>query len=174
MTSVAYSPTRALLLPAMSRWSLMLVLPLVFASLAACAHSKIPRTSIDDTEENREIYRLVLEYERALENLDADAVLALVSPNFYENNGNTDDNDDYDYYGLKDNLARDFQRTRALQLDLRIDVIEVEEDRAFAELYYSIRAQNEYPSGLKWETGSDRTRLQLERLDGKWLIIAGL
>ena len=157
----------------MSRWSSLLVLPVVL-SLAACAHNKIPRTEIDDTDENREIYRLVKAYERALESLDADAVLALVSPNFYENNGNTDDSDDYDFYGLKDNLAEDFKRTRKIQLDLRVDAIEVEEDQAFAELFYRIRAQNEYPSGLKWETGSDRTRLKLERIDGKWLIVAGL
>ena len=149
----------------------MLLLPVV---IGACAHDKIPRTSIDDTDENREIYRLVKAYEQAMESLDADAVLALVSPNFYENNGNTDDADDYDYYGLKDNLARDFPRTRRLKLDVRVDAIEVNEDQAFAELYYQIQAQNEYPSGLKWETNRDRTRLRLERIDGKWLIVAGL
>ncbi|MEL7372265.1 MAG: hypothetical protein AAFN74_25290 [Myxococcota bacterium] len=155
----------------MSRWFFTMVLA---ALVGACAHDKIPRTQIDDTDENREIFRLVKAYEQALESLDADAVLALVSPNFYENNGNTDDRDDYDFFGLKDNLKRDFQRTRTLQLDLRVDAIEVKEDTAFAELYYQIRAQNEYPSGLKWETGSDRTRLRLERIDGKWLIMAGL
>ncbi len=158
----------------MSRWFSSLFVSIVLAGVSACAHKTIPSTSIEDTEENREIFRLVRAYEQALESLDADAVLALVSPNFYENNGNTDDGDDYDFYGLKDNLARDFQRTRTLQLDLRVDAIEVEKDEAFAELFYRIRAQNEYPSGLKWETGSDRTRLRLERIDGKWLIVAGL
>ena len=157
----------------MSRWFFR-VLSVVVFGLAGCAGSMIPRTSIEDTDENREIYQLVQAYEQALESLDADAVIALVSPNFYENNGNTDDADDYDFYGLKDNLKRDFSRTRTLQLDLRVDAIEVDDDEAFAEVYYQIRAQNEYPSGLKWETGADRTRLRLERIDGKWLIVAGL
>ena len=158
----------------MTRWFVISAFFAAAVGAGACAHKTIPRTAIEDTEENREIYRLVQAYEQALESLDADAVLALVSPNFYENNGNTDDADDYDFYGLKDNLAEDFRRTRTLQLDLRVDAIEVKEDEAFAELFYRIRAQNEYPSGLKWETGSDRTRLQLERIDGKWLIVAGL
>jgi hypothetical protein len=143
--------------------------------LGACAHAKIPRTDIDDTEENRAILEIVEEYKRAVEALDTDAVLALVSPRFYEDNGNTDADDDYDFDGLRQGLAEDFKRTKALQLDVRVDAIEVEEDgAAFAELYYQIRAQNEYPSGLKWETNSDRTRLRFERADGKWLIVAGL
>ncbi len=158
----------------MSRWFYIFVLPVALGWLGACAHDKIPRTDIDDTDENREIYRLVQAYEQALENLDADALLALVSPNFYENNGNLDDEDDYDYYGLKDNLKVDFERTRTMQVEFRVDAIEVNEDQAYAEVFYQIRAQNEYPSGLKWETGADRTRLQLERIDGKWLIVAGL
>lgn len=143
-------------------------------SFGACAHAKIPQTNIDDTEENREIIRMVEEYHRALESLDADAVLALVSPRFYEDNGNTAADDDYDYQGLKSHLVEDFKRTRALQLDVRVDAIEVDKQTAFAELYYRIRAQNEYPSGTKWETGADRTRLRFEREDGKWMIIAGL
>ena len=38
--------------------------------LAGCAHSKIPMTTIDDTEENREILQIVKEYHKALESLD--------------------------------------------------------------------------------------------------------
>lgn len=154
-----------------------LLLPMVsLALLGACAHSKIPRTNIDDTEENREILKIVQEYKRALEALDSDAVLALVSPRFYEDNGNSNADDDYDYDGLRTGLIEDFKRTKALQLDVRVDAIEVEveDNQAFAELYYQIRAQNEYPSGTKWETNSDRTRIRFERKDGKWLIVAGL
>ncbi|MEQ8279142.1 MAG: hypothetical protein RMA76_17055 [Deltaproteobacteria bacterium] len=154
----------------MKRWSILAS----FALLSACAHAKIPRTNIDDTEANREIIALVERYHEALESLDADAVLSMVSPRFYEDNGNTNDADDYDYNGLKMQLVEDFKRTRALQLDVRVDAVEVKESEAYAELYYRIRAQNEYPSGVKWETGSDRTRLRFERADGKWLIVAGL
>lgn len=148
---------------------------LAIAALAsACAHSTIPGTEIEDTEENREIIQLVEEYKNAVERLDTDAILALVSPSFFENNGNIDEADDYDKAGLGDNLRANFERTKRIQLILRIDDVQVEEGKAFAELYYQIRAHNEYPAGTKWETGSDRTRLEFERVDDKWLIVSGL
>ncbi len=156
--------------------SLPVLGPLVLIGLCACAHDKIPLTNIDDTDENREILDVVKEYHKALESLDADAVLHLVSPRYFEDNGNLDAADDYDFEGLRKTLQEDFKRTRALKVNIRVDAIEVDDeaDRAWAELYYQIHAQNEYPSGLKWETGSDRTRIRFERVGGKWFIIAGL
>src|SRR5687767_1709616 len=143
---------------------------LIALGLVGCAHDKIPLTNIDDTEENREILELVGEYHKALESLDADAILQLVSPRYYEDNGNLEANDDYDFEGLRKSLAEDFKRTRALKVDIRVDMVEVDEDagKAWAELYYQMHAQNEYPSGLKWESGSDRTRLRFERVQNKW------
>lgn len=156
--------------------SRQLLFAVAIASLAGCAHRTIPLTDIEDTEENREILDLVKDYHRALESLDADAVLSLVSPRYFEDNGNTDAGDDYDFEGLKKSLQDDFSRTRAIKLNIRVDAIEVDDEarRAWAELYYQIHAQNEYPSGLKWESGSDRTRLRFERVDGRWMIVAGL
>lgn len=149
------------------------LVPLAFA-MTACAHTNIPGTEIEDTDDNRKILAIVEEYQNAVERLDAVAVLALVSPRYYENNGNTDAADDYDFDGLAASLRASFGRTKAMQLVLRIDDIQVEEDAAFAEVYYEIRSQNNYPSGLKWETETDRSRLKFERVDNKWLIVAGL
>ncbi len=151
---------------------------LAFMALAtsACAHSKIPRTSIDDTPENRAIIELVDRYKTAMESLDASAVLSLVSPRFYENNANSDDTDDYDFSGLEANLRQEFQKTRALKLDLRVDVVEVDQEAgtAFAELYYQVRAHHEYPAGMQWETSADRTRLRFTKSGDQWMIVGGL
>lgn len=161
-----------------SRCALLLAWPravVLALSLSACAHSKIGNTNIDDTEENREVLALIEDYKRAVESLDAEAVLALVSPEYYEDNGNTDSSDDYDYEGLKEALRQSFERTKAMQLILRVDAIEVMDDTGFAELYYEYRAHNDYPSGMKWDTGTDRTRLRVVRNpEGKWRIVAGL
>lgn len=140
----------------------------------ACATSTIGNTDIKDTDENREILALVERYHRAIESLDADAVLELVSPDFYEDLGNADDEDDYDYEALAESLHAEFERTRAMQLDIRVDDIEVEDDTAYAELYFDLRAQAEYPSGLKWERSTDRTRLRFKREGDRWRIISGL
>jgi len=142
--------------------------------LSGCATSTIGNTSIKDTERNRKILEVVEQYHRALESLDADAVLELVSPDYYEDLGNTDDADDYDYEGLARSLHREFERTKTIRLDIRVDDIAVDKDTAYAEVYYDIRAQNEYPSGLKWERTTDRTRLTFERVGEDWRIVSGL
>lgn len=162
-------------LPTMRLPGIALVLTLGLPVLtSACAHSTIPGTEIEDTEANRAIIQIVEEYKNAVEAMDTDAILALVSPNFYENNGNIDESDDYDKAGLEKNLRANFERTKRIQLILRIDDVQVEEQSAYAELYYQIRAHNDYPAGEKWETGSDRTRITFERVDDRWMIVAGL
>lgn len=145
------------------------------SGLAACAHGTIDATNIEDTEENRQVLSLVEAYQAAVESLDADAVLALVSPRFFEDNGNTDESDDYGFDGLASGLRASFERTKVMQLKMRVDAIEVDDDEAFAELRYEYRAQVEYPSGVQWDTGSDRTRLRLVRTpEADWRIVAGL
>ena len=116
----------------------------------------------------------VFDRRQAVERMDVAAVMALVSPRFYEDNGNVDTSDDYDYKGLETNLRANFEHTKAIQLMLRVDDVKVDADEAYAELYYQIRAHADYPSGPKWETGSDRTRLRFEKVDDRWLIVAGL
>jgi hypothetical protein len=142
--------------------------------ISSCVHSKIAGTNIDDTPDNHEIWSILETYQKAMESRDAEAVIALVSPRYYEDNGNSDRADDYDFNGLRTALPKDFSRTKALQLELRVDDIQVDDDKAFAEVYYTYRAQNEYPSGLQWDTGSDRTRFRFEKTNGKWLLIGGL
>ncbi|MBI2377035.1 MAG: nuclear transport factor 2 family protein [Deltaproteobacteria bacterium] len=150
-----------------------LALPVAF-SLAACAHSKIPETQIDDTPENREVLSVVETYKTAFEARDADKIIALVSPSFYEDNGNTDAADDYDRNGLADALKKDFERTKKVQLELRIDDIQVEDQTAAAFVFYTLRAHNDYPAGEKWQTTTDRSRISLELKDGRWLISSGI
>jgi len=150
------------------------VLALSIVVGTSCATSTIGNTDIKDTDENREILQLVERYHQAFESLDADAVLELVSPDFYEDLGNANAQDDYDYEALARSLHEEFERTRAIQIEIRVDDIEVEEESAYAELYFDLRAQNEYPSGLKWERTTDRTRLKFVREGDAWRIISGL
>jgi ketosteroid isomerase-like protein len=142
--------------------------------MLGCAHSKIPNTNIPDTKENRAILNVVDNYAQAMESLDSDAVLNLVSPRYFEDNGNTDKSDDYDFNELKDKLSQDFKRTKKILLELRVDEIVVEKERAYAYIYYQYRAQSEYPTGVKWNTDSDRSRIVFERQDGRWLMLSGL
>lgn len=144
------------------------------AALGACAHGTIPGTNIEDTEENREILRLVEAYHSAMEGLDATALLDLVSPGYYEDYGNRQDEDDENYAQLQERLRENFGLAKTLYLDLRVDDIRVEEDAAYAELFYDVRTLVKYPSGEKWEHHSDRSRLEFKRFSEGWRIVAGL
>lgn len=154
--------------------TVQLLAVLFITGMVACAHDPIPGTTIEDTPENRDILKVVEAYQQAIERRDSDALMALVSPRYFEDNGNSDKTDDYDYSGLKSSLPRDFSRTKAMQLTVRVDDVRVTENKAFAEIFYTFRAQSEYPSGLQWESGSDRARIRFEKTDGRWLIVAGL
>lgn len=153
----------------------VLALALAGAPLA-CAHGKIPGTEVEDTDLNREILKLVEAYTRALESRDAEAILEMVSPRFFEDNGNTSRDDDYDYAGLEKTLREDFAKTKAIQMEVRVDRIEVDDDetRADAFIMYTVRGHAELPSGSQWKTGTDRSRLRFERQGGKWMIISGI
>ena len=142
--------------------------------ILGCAHSKIPNTNIADTEEHRAILSVVNNYTKAMESLDSDAVLSLISPRYYEDNGNSDRSDDYDYNELKEKLAEDFKRTKKIKLELRVDEIVIEEAKAYAYIYYTYRAQSEYETGTKWNTDSDRSRIVFEQNNGRWLMLSGL
>lgn len=143
---------------------------------AGCAHDKIRGTHIDDTPENREIVDLVSAYHRAVEARDADAVLAMVSNRFFEDNGNTDRSDDYDKRGLADTLKADFERTKALTLDIRVDEVLVDDETQHADAFilFSVRGQAELPAGNMWKTMTDRSRIRFAREGDKWLIVSGL
>ena len=52
--------------------------------------------------------------------------------------------------------------------------IQVEEEKAYAFVTYTLRAHNDYPSGPKWHTATENSRLELERDDDHWLILSGL
>ena len=148
---------------------------LAFVFGLGCAHSKIPNTEIDDTPDNRAVLSVVEAYKTAVESLDAEAVLALVSPRFFEDNGTSDASDDYGYDGLAKALRANFERTRVMQLNLRIVDVDVEGDEAFVELIYDLRSQVEYPAQVKWDTYDDTMRLRLVRVQqASWRIAAGL
>jgi ketosteroid isomerase-like protein len=152
------------------RWA-----PALLVVFTACAHGKIGGTQIEDTDENREILKLVERYHRAVESRDADAVLAMVSPRYFEDNGNSDESDDYGYANLATALKDDFDRTKTIHLEIRVDDVVVDESTAHAFILYTVRGHADLPAGSRWKSTTDRARLTFEKQkDGQWLILSGL
>lgn len=158
------------------RPALFAVVALTLVLTSACGTSYIANTQIPDTKENRSVWDRVMEYRKAVETRDADALLAMVSRNYYENSETTDDpTDDYGYDELRDIVIADF-RDNVLEVQYRLLMrrIEVDGDRATAdfEYYYNFK----YVEGgvTAWRPKNDYNRLEFARENGAWMIIGGL
>ncbi len=147
----------------------------VAGALAACAHSHIAGTTLDDNPDNRAIISVLRQYKEAFEHRNADAILALVSPKFYETNGTPDPSDDYDYNGLVKTLGEQFAKVSYPSLDLDVRSIEVVADDATINVYFSSRYQmaDAGPtSGFK--TASDVSQIKMHRETTGWKIVSGI
>jgi hypothetical protein len=143
-------------------------------AVAACAPSLIPGTQIKDAPENRAALQVLSDYKRAAEALDADAVLALVAPDYFDSGSTSRSKRTVNYAALQEQVPAEFRRLKALRMDITVKDARVEGDKAqidyFLVLHYSIAL----PSGEKWMSESDDARLSLAKENGKWKVIAGL
>ena len=153
-----------------------LLLLTLLLGLAACgpgyldAGQKVPATP-----QNKEIFEVLKTYHQAIEDRDIDALKALISLQFAENGGTTDDpTDDYGYDKLllKMTMLRDNVKKLHLQLQLR--EIEVKGDDAIAEVHFVGTAVLTEGGVDNYRTWDDINRVKFKREDGAWHIIGGL
>ena len=141
----------------------------------ACAHSNIPGTQVRDTEQNREIYTILVKIRVALEERDASTLLSLVSPRYFEDFGTPDPRDDFGYVELKEKLLKDtMDTTKEMHVSIELHEIAIEGEYAYADVRYDSRARLELPAGRLWDTHTDFDRLRFHREDNAWKIISGL
>ena len=88
----------------------LLVALLAAVALSACNTRRIPGTDIKDNTDTRAIIATIDAYRLAAERRDAGAVLALVSPKYFDDAGTPDPGDDVDFQQLKKRIAEDYQR----------------------------------------------------------------
>lgn len=149
---------------------------LLFAT--ACSTRYIGNTRIEDTEENRQILRLVEQYRRAVEDRDIDRLLSLVSDNYFEDPGTPGDpSDDYDKAGLRERLEASF--ARVVDHRLGIDVRKVEHDEARGRVNVDYAFTYRYRLDLRdgadaWREQIDVNRLVFQREADGWRILSGL
>lgn len=148
--------------------------PLALLLAVACTPARIPGTDIADTRQNRAVYDVVGEYVQAMNKRDADAVLALVAPDYFDDAGTPDPADDLDRDRLEKAIKQDLGRIETEKLAVSLRKIEVQNDAAFAEIFYDNYYRVQTPVGAIPRRDSDVHRIRLKKLDGKWKIVAGL
>lgn len=149
-----------------------LIVPLLLA--AGCAPRLIPGTQIADQPENRAALQILSEYKRAAEALDADAVLALAAPDYFDNGSSSRTHQSVDRAALQQQIPAEFQKLKALRMDITVKDARVNGDKAEIDYFLVLHYALSLPSGEKWHSESDDARLYLAKEDGKWKVIAGL
>jgi ketosteroid isomerase-like protein len=146
---------------------------LAAVALAGCVRN-IPDTDIPDTVENRAVLQVVDDYRKAFDRRDVPAVMALVSPEYFDDAGTSVKDDDVDYAHLAAVLADTFARTSQLRLELGVTAIDVKGDRATVDLFYDVRYRVTTPRREIPKRDSDVQRLILRRDGQSWRIASGL
>ena len=141
---------------------------------AACAPRLIPGTDVRDTAANRAVYDVLLKYREALEKRDADGVLALVAPAYYDTAGTPDPADDLDRARLEASLRDDLAKTDSVKVEFTIRRIEVNGDEAQVEIFFDTYYRVKTPTTVVPRRDSDVQRLHLKKLDGQWKFVSGL
>jgi hypothetical protein len=151
--------------------------PLVLTLLAAagCARDVIPNTDVEDTAENREVLEFVELYRNALIARDVGAILRLVDPSYFDDNGTPVPRDDIDYDRLRDHLGSWQQHLADVRYEIKYRrVTYTESNRVLVDYTYSGRFKINDPQGERWARRLADNRIVLTRVDGEYRIVSGL
>jgi len=157
----------------MNRLSLALAATLSLAGGCATVNT-IPGTKVADTKANREILDVCERYRHALEDRDAATLLALAHPDYYEDSGTPNANDDYGFDGLKDVLQKRMAALKTVRYNIEYRKIDISGRRAQVDLRYDASFQLATEMGDRWERKMNDKRLELENDGKRWLIISGM
>jgi hypothetical protein len=100
---------------------------LLALSSAACSKTYIPNTDVEDTVQNRSVVLFCERYRHALEDKDSNALLKMMSPAYFEDGGNTKNDDDADYEKIREFLTGDFLKTAGIRYEMRYRRITITE-----------------------------------------------
>lgn len=127
--------------------------------------------AIPDTPENREVLDVCERYRTAMENQDANALLALASPQYLDDGGTPQQtDDDVDHAVLTSMLDRTLGQITDVTYTFEYDRIDVQGDQAEVDYRYL----GSYRHGGVERRVADANRLTLRREAGEWKIVSGM
>ena len=143
---------------------------LIVVAAAGCGPHRIPGTDLEDTGDTRAIIDTIARYNSALEARDANAILALVDPEFRDNAGTLSPEDDIDIERLRTVLPKRLAKLQDVAVRIEIKTIDVKGDKAQA-VYTWV---SQFKLGGKSMTESDIKRMELRRRADGWKIVSGI
>ena len=85
----------------------------------ACSKTYIPNTDVEDNSQNRDVILFCEQYRHALEDKDVAKLLKMMSPAYFEDGGNTKNEDDADYDRTREFLTSEFLKTAGIRYEIR-------------------------------------------------------
>jgi hypothetical protein len=144
--------------------------------LSHCGPHYLGESKVEETEENRPIYDLMVEYAKGMEAREPEHILALVSLDYLENGSTTDQaTDDYGYKELAEEvLPKLLNNVKAIQFKFRLTGIKIVGPRAKVQYEYTTHFLFSEGGREGWHTRNDLNELELTNTPDGWRIISGL
>ena len=149
-------------------------LGLISIGLFGCHTRYIPNTSVESTDFNRSVIAFCERYRHAVEEMNMGLVLALASPRYFDNNGTPLGDDDIDKVGLEDFLHGQFSHVKAIRYEFKYRDVYKEDMKVCVDYTYTVSFQFVLDGKLKWSNKTADNRLELESVDGGFLILSGM
>jgi hypothetical protein len=151
-----------------------LAVALAFASFA-CSKTYIPNTDVEDNAQNRDIVLFCEQYRHALEEKNVSQLLKLMSPGYFEDGGNTKNEDDADFDKVREFLTADFLKTNGIRYEIRYRRITVTEtNHIYVDYTYAAAWKLPGVKQDEWHHKVADNRLDLVRDGESFKIVAGM
>jgi len=141
----------------------------------ACAKTYIPNTDVQDTSENRDIILFCEKYRHAMEDRNVADLLRLMSPGYFEDAGNTKNEDDADFEAMRQFLTGDFLKTTGIRYEIRYRRVTLTEtNHIFVDYSYAAAWKIPGAKSEEWHHEVTDNRLDLVRDGESFKIVSGM
>lgn len=151
-----------------------LIVLFLMISASGCKTKLIPNTQVEDTAENREIISFCERYRHAVEDLNIGLLLSLASPKYFDDSGTLTGDDDMDREGLEDVLKNRFKTIETVRYEIIYRSVYQKGEIIMVEYTYTTSFRFNLDDKPHWENKTADNRLELERVDGGFLILSGM
>jgi hypothetical protein len=166
--------TRKLALSHLARAAVIALAAVAASSATGCGPRRLPGTEIPDNDDTRAILHTIEAYRQGMERRDAGAVLALVAPEYFDGAGTPEAADDLDRVQLEQQLPKDLAAMDGLRLEMKVQDISVDGERARAEFSFDAYYRVKTPEGQVPRRDTDVHQMTLRRNGERWLITSGM
>jgi len=157
------------------RFVILLAVVSAALGLMGCSKQMIPNTDVEATKENQDIVLFCEQYRHALEDRNVAALLKLMSPAYFEDGGNTRNEDDADFEKIREFLTGDFLRTAGIRYEMRYRrVTYTETNHVYVDYTYAAAWKLPGVKVDEWHHKVADNRLDLVRVDEGYRIAGGM